>query len=44
MICKYKDDCQYYREYQNTCSNCQLKENGIPYCGRYREFQEIEDE
>jgi len=39
MECEFKDDCEYYYEYQNTCSHDGLKENGVHYCGKYRKFK-----
>lgn len=39
--CKYSKKCEYYDEMSHTCNKDQFKEDGNPYCGKFRELSKV---
>ena len=38
--CKYFKKCKWYSSDSFTCNKDQFKEDGYPYCGKYREEEQ----
>jgi len=38
MICKFKKQCEMYEDNSETCNHEQQKDDGSPYCGKFREL------
>ena len=39
MKCPHKSKCKLYDLTSETCNHNQLKEDGYPYCGYYRQLE-----